>query len=528
MRPTTELTGRYHLQELIAAGGVGEVWRAMDQALGRPVAVKLLRPEYARDEVTLLRFRAEARHAGWLNHPGIAQVYDYQDVSPDRPAYLVMELVNGPSLAGVLAGGRLGARRTADVLTQAAAALHVAHTAGVLHRDIKPGNLLITHDGQVKVTDFGVAQSSLTGHLTRTGSLIGTTGYLAPERVSGRPATVASDLYALGIVGYECLTGQPPFRGEPLQVALAHRDQELPRLPPWCLSQPGGADLAALIASLTAKDPADRPATAALVAEQARGIREGLAGLPVGPAPTGPDRASGLPPGPAPDIGPAPGARGAADAGVAPDGGPPGSGTPGGHTPGGGTPGGDMPDDRMAFRTWPSGGDHRAAPRRRRAAGAGLAGGIVTAGLLGWLLATAWGHPALGQPAHPGSPARSAVSVRTVSVSPALLGRPVSVVRRELRRLGLVVQVRPRPDQQAAPGSVVRIYPTGQVPAGSVVLLTAATRPAPSAPPASAPPASDPPASAAPAHSHSATTGAGGHVSPGRKKHGKGPPPGHG
>ncbi|MCW2906778.1 MAG: serine/threonine protein kinase, partial [Actinomycetia bacterium] len=294
MRPTTELTGRYHLQELIAAGGVGEVWRAMDQALGRPVAVKLLRPEYARDEVTLLRFRAEARHAGWLNHPGIAQVYDYQDVSPDRPAYLVMELVNGPSLAGVLAGGRLGARRTADVLTQAAAALHVAHTAGVLHRDIKPGNLLITHDGQVKVTDFGVAQSSLTGHLTRTGSLIGTTGYLAPERVSGRPATVASDLYALGIVGYECLTGQPPFRGEPLQVALAHRDQELPRLPPWCLSQPGGADLAALIASLTAKDPADRPATAALVAEQARGIREGLAGLPVGPAPTGPDRASGL------------------------------------------------------------------------------------------------------------------------------------------------------------------------------------------------------------------------------------------
>ena len=110
------LTGRYHLQELIAAGGMGEVWRAVDEALGRPVAVKLLRPEYSHDEVTLLRFRAEARHAGGLNHPGIAQVYDYEDATRDRPAYLVMELVSGPSLAGVLAGGQLDARRTADVL----------------------------------------------------------------------------------------------------------------------------------------------------------------------------------------------------------------------------------------------------------------------------------------------------------------------------------------------------------------------------------------------------------------------------
>ncbi len=226
MLPITELAGRYHLEELIAAGGMGEVWRAMDQVLARRVAVKLLRPEFLHDEVTLLRFRAEAQHAGLLNHPGIAQVYDYQDASPERPAYLVMELVNGPSLAGVLAAGPpLDPRRTADVLAQAAAALHAAHAAGVLHRDIKPGNLLLTPDGQVKVTDFGIAQSSRTGHLTVTGALIGTTGYLAPERVSGRSATVASDLYALGIVGYECLTGQPPFQGEPLQIALAHRDQ---------------------------------------------------------------------------------------------------------------------------------------------------------------------------------------------------------------------------------------------------------------------------------------------------------------
>jgi len=502
MQPTTERTGRYHLQELIAAGGMGEVWRAVDEVLGRPVAVKLLRPEYSHDEVTLLRFRAEARNAGGLNHPGIAQVYDYEDATRDRPAYLVMELVSGPSLAGVLAGGQLDARHTADVLAQAAEALHAAHTAGVLHRDIKPGNLLIGPGGQVKVTDFGIAQSSRTGNLTRTGSLVGTTGYLAPERVSGRPATVASDLYALGIVGYECLTGHPPFQGEPLQVALAHRDQDLPGLPPWCLSQPGGAGLAALITRLTAKDPAGRPATAALVAEEARRIRDGFTGPGDFPAPTRPDQ---VPP-PALAASPAPPAVGAPPASA-----------------------GSAAPPAVAARPAPP---TPARPRRRRLAAAGLAAGILAAGLLGWLLATAGSHPPQGSPAqgHPaqaGRPARSAVSVRTVGVSTSLLGRPVSVVRRELRGLGLVVRVRPQPDQQAAPGSVVRIYPTGQVPVGSVVLLTAATRRAPSAP-ASTLPASTPPASGTPAPSASPTATSTTNSSPGRAKHSKGPPPGHG
>ena len=298
MRLITELTGRYHLEELIAAGGMGEVWRAVDPILARPVAVKLLRPEYTHDEVTLARFRAEAQHAGLLNHPGIAQVYDYRDASRESPAYLVMELVAGPSLAAVLAAGRLGPARIADVMAQAAAALGAAHAAGVLHRDIKPGNLLIADDGQVKVTDFGIAHSARTENLTSTGALIGTMGYLAPERVSGGSATVASDLYALGIVGYECLTGQPPFRGEPLQVALAHRDQDLPEFPPWCLREPGGAELAALIADLTAKDPAARPATAAEVAARSRRIQDrltGQPGLPAAPSPAAPSppRSSG-------------------------------------------------------------------------------------------------------------------------------------------------------------------------------------------------------------------------------------------
>jgi eukaryotic-like serine/threonine-protein kinase len=423
MMPITELAGRYHLEELIAIGGMGEVWRARDQVLGRCVAVKLLRPEYLHDEVTLLRFRAEAQHAGLLNHPGIAQIYDYQDASLEWPAYLVMELVNGPSLAAVLTDGRLDPQRTADVLAQAAAALHAAHTAGVLHRDIKPGNLLLASDGRVKVTDFGIAQSSRTGHLTRTGALIGTTGYLAPERVSGRSATVVSDLYALGIVGYECLTGQPPFQGEPLQVALAHREQDLPGLPPWCLSQPGGTELATLIADLTARDPGARPPSAAMVAARAGRIRDGRADARDGRAGS-------------PDGLPAP--TGCAEVTVPTSAGP-----------------GLMPP---------------AGPRRRRLAPAGLAAGLLAAGLLGWLLATAQAGPGAGHPAQ----ARSGPPASTLT-SPHQEGTPT---------------------RSGAPAR------------------TGASTPAPSASPALRDPA---PTAAGP-------TGGGKNVAPGRANHGKGAP----
>ncbi len=276
MRPSTELTSRYRLESLIAAGGMGEVWRAVDQALDRPVAVKLLRPEYVHDPVILARFHAEAHYVGQLADPGIAQVYDYADVGPASPAYLVMELVDGPSLAALLATGPLPPRRTADMLAQAAQALHAAHRSGVVHRDIKPGNLLIAAGGRVKVTDFGIASSPRAASLTNTGALLGTMGYLAPERVSGQSATPASDLYALGVVGYECLTGQPPFQGEPLQVALAHRDQPFPALPGWCLGSPAGVALARLIMDMTAKDPALRPGSAAEVAARAVQIRDGV------------------------------------------------------------------------------------------------------------------------------------------------------------------------------------------------------------------------------------------------------------
>ena len=207
------LGGRYRLDEPVASGGAGQVWRALDLVLERQVAVKLLRPDAAGDHEARVRFRAEARNASRLSHPGIAQVYDYgEHGSPDVP-FLVMELVEGLSLAGVLAAGPLAPGRAMDLIAQAAAGLHAAHSAGLVHRDIKPANLLITRDGRVKITDFGIASVTRGEPLTCTGILVGTPAYLAPERVAGGSAIPASDLYSLGVVGFECLTGAPPFRG---------------------------------------------------------------------------------------------------------------------------------------------------------------------------------------------------------------------------------------------------------------------------------------------------------------------------
>lgn len=253
--PGVPLDGRYRLDAPIAAGGMGEVWRATDLVLDRPVAVKMLRPGYAAREEDLARFRAEARHAGLLSHPGIAKVYDYRD---GDPPYLVMELVDGPSLARLLDNGPVAPALTMSLIAQAARALQAAHAAGLVHRDIKPGNMLISRGRYVKITDFGIAHAAGSAPLTRPGVLMGTAAYLAPERAAGRPATPAADLYALGIVAYQCLSGRVPFHGDPLAVALAHREQPLPPLPS---SVP--ADVAALVADLTAKDPSARPAAPA-------------------------------------------------------------------------------------------------------------------------------------------------------------------------------------------------------------------------------------------------------------------------
>jgi eukaryotic-like serine/threonine-protein kinase len=280
----TLLGGRYELVEPVGAGGFSEVWRATDTVLSRPVAIKLLNASYVHQAEALARFQAEARYAGALAHENIARIYDYAEPA-DGPPYLVMELVDGPSLATLLRDGPLDAARTMDVVAQAATGLQAAHDAGLIHRDIKPANLLLSPAGTVKITDFGIAHAAGSAPVTATGMLIGTPSYMAPERVAGAQATPASDLYALGIVAYECLAGAPPFSGKPLEVALAHRERPLPPPP---LSVP--FEVSAFVMQLTAKDAVWRPGSAAEVACRAAALRDGLKAGASGPRPAPPAR----------------------------------------------------------------------------------------------------------------------------------------------------------------------------------------------------------------------------------------------
>src|SRR3954452_20593507 len=203
------LGDRYELHQLIAAGGMGQVWRGTDVLLSRPVAVKVLRSEYTGDPTFLARFRAEAQHAASLSHPNIARVFDYgevvtEDASEETLAFLVMELVEGRPLSAVLRDdGPMDPATTVSLLRQAGLALAEAHRVGMVHRDVKPGNILVRPDGSVKITDFGIAWSAGSVPLTRTGQVIGTPQYLSPEQAEGRLASPASDVYALGLVGYE-------------------------------------------------------------------------------------------------------------------------------------------------------------------------------------------------------------------------------------------------------------------------------------------------------------------------------------
>ncbi len=230
------LSGRYRLQRLIATGGMGQVWEAVDSRLGRRVAVKVLKQEFSQDPEFIERFRAEARTTAMLNHPGIAAVHDYGESQLDgegRTAYLVMELVNGEPLNSVLKRtGRLSLRHALDMLEQTGRALQVAHSAGLVHRDVKPGNILITPTGQVKITDFGIAKAVDAAPVTQTGMVMGTAQYIAPEQALGHEATPSSDVYSLGVVGYEVVSGKRPFTGDgALTVAMKHIKEPPPPLP---------------------------------------------------------------------------------------------------------------------------------------------------------------------------------------------------------------------------------------------------------------------------------------------------------
>ena len=256
--------GRYRLSSLIAIGGMGEVWQAHDEIILRDVAIKILKHEYLSDPNFLERFRTEARLAAMVNHEGIANIFDYGE--DGGSAYLVMELVPGDSLAKILERDKtLPAERVLDIISQTARALQAAHQQGLVHRDIKPGNLLITPDNQVKITDFGIARVAEQVSLTATGQVMGTVQYLAPEQATGKPATGSTDIYALGIVAYEALTGARPFTGATqMEIAMAHINDAPPPLPET-IDEP----IRQLIMKCLAKHAEQRPANALTLAVEA-------------------------------------------------------------------------------------------------------------------------------------------------------------------------------------------------------------------------------------------------------------------
>jgi serine/threonine-protein kinase len=279
------LADRYRLSSRIAVGGMGEVWEAADTRLDRKVAVKVLKPELSGDAEFLHRFRTEARTTASINHPGIAAVHDYGETAaivdgPQDTAYLVMELVEGDPLAAILAKeGRISTERTLDILEQAGYALQAAHERGYVHRDVKPGNILITPAGVVKLTDFGIAKAADAAPVTRSGMVMGTAHYIAPEQALGNEAEPASDVYSLAVVGYECLTGRRPFLSEnAVTVAMMHIRDMPPPLPP---DVPPGAR--AVVEATLVKDPRQRYANGGEFANAVAMVR---AGRPL-PAPSG-------------------------------------------------------------------------------------------------------------------------------------------------------------------------------------------------------------------------------------------------
>jgi serine/threonine-protein kinase len=428
-----QVAGRYELRALLATGGMGQVWRAYDALLGRPVAVKVLRSEYTGDPTFLARFRAEAQHAALLAHRNIATVHDYGEVSAEdggeHLAYLVMELVEGEPLSTVLARERrLDVPATLDLLHQTASALAAAHAAGVVHRDVKPGNVLMGDDGIVKITDFGIAWSASDVPLTQTGQVVGTAHYLSPEQAEGGKASPASDVYALGMIAYECLAGRRAFEGDnAIQIAL----RQISDIP-----DPLPTDIPAAVRSLVGrallKDPSQRFADGAAFRDA---VAEVLAGreVPAPPPPVLPIEPSTTP--------------------LAP------SGHPAVAAPS---------PERRRSRRW----------RRALVPAATLvAGAVIGVGTLEFIGGSEDPTPvASGLSVGDGAVAQGTASIRLVAAD--YVGRPFRDVEADLVGLGLQVVLTTTQISGTQPGLVAAVDPVGTLHPGDSVTVTYAVAPA--------------------------------------------------
>jgi serine/threonine-protein kinase len=274
----TTLGGRYTLTSRLDEGATGTVYRATDTRDGRTVAVKLLAPALVADPIFIERFRREREALAALRHPHVVDVYD-ADIEGDR-AWLVMELLDGETLGARLRRGRLAPAEALEVCAQTASALATMHEAGMIHRDVKPANLFLcraedTSRARVKVLDFGFVRLRDATTLTASGQVVGTPEYMAPEQIQGLRCTAASDLYALGVVLFEMLTGGVPFRGSLTELFMLHAQASAPR--PSTLNPSVPVTLDALVAKLLAKDPSLRPRDARRVLPEIDALRNALA-----------------------------------------------------------------------------------------------------------------------------------------------------------------------------------------------------------------------------------------------------------
>jgi beta-lactam-binding protein with PASTA domain/predicted Ser/Thr protein kinase len=268
------LGNRYEIQGVLGQGGMAKVFKGRDTVLGRDVAVKVLSPQFATDDQFVTRFRREAQAAAGLNHPNIVSVFDTGDQGDIH--YIVMEYVHGRTLRDTIRSeGPLMPERAAEIADAVAKALSAAHETGLVHRDIKPGNIMITNDGEVKVMDFGIARTATGDTLTQTAAVLGTASYLSPEQAQGEPVDPRSDIYSLGCVLYEMLTGRPPFTGDS-PVAIAYKHVRDDPVPPSRLNGDIPRDLEAVVMKSMAKNPANRYQTADELRQDLGRVLQGL------------------------------------------------------------------------------------------------------------------------------------------------------------------------------------------------------------------------------------------------------------